>query len=349
MTSSADRRTVLGGLVGGAALAALGVAPGRASEGYASGLPWATGVYNNHSRDHRPEYEEVTEWLDRRCDVFDVYYRKRRWSDLEDAAELNTAKVRELSELGLTCSCAVPLLPDNAERDYEQGLDPETDRYYLAMIKSWKASGVKNLLFRPGWEFNISAGIPWSITKREHIPLFVELYRKVSDMLRNDFPDATLIWNPGKNTVRAIRSIDDCWPGDEYVDVIGLDYYDNGFPEDRFCLTEEDWEATAGAGSAEKPAGILSWREYARGRGKPFAVPEWGITNRPDNPEPNGITDRPLFITKMHEFFRDTARDGSLHHECYFNIKRHQIWPPNAHPETAAEYRRLFQPAPSRI
>lgn len=59
------------------------------------------------------------------------------------------------------------------------------------------------------------------------------------------------------------------WPGDQYVDAAGPDYYDFNQNPDRSAASGE-------------PIGINTWVGFVAGKGKPLAVPEWAL-HTPDS------------------------------------------------------------------
>ncbi|MEU0671764.1 glycosyl hydrolase [Streptomyces sp. NPDC006172] len=63
-----------------------------------------------------------------------------------------------------------------------------------------------------------------------------------------------------------------CYPGDDTVDVIGMDSYDQptGMPFDR---------------QVKEPYGLQAHVDFARSHGKPISYPEWGLFRNGDNPE----------------------------------------------------------------
>jgi len=72
----------------------------------------------------------------------------------------------------------------------------------------------------------------------------------------------------------------DCYPGDDVVDIIGSDSYDqpSGKSFDDFV---------------DEPYGLRAQAEFAAAHGKPLSFPEWGLFRNSDNPE---------YIQGMHEW-----------------------------------------------
>ena len=144
----------------------------------------------------------------------------------------------------------------------------------------------------------------------------------------------TFCWNPtlGDQDFPA----DEAWPGDEYVDFVGVDVYDETWNKDTY-----PWPATASAAeiSARRrkvwdewimhsPRGLAFWTKFAQKHGKPLAIPEWGAEPPRGRPRRG---DNPWFVEQMHAFVTDPANRVAFH--CYFDVNvpgedhRHQLSP----------------------
>ena len=108
--------------------------------------------------------------------------------------------------------------------------------------------------------------------------------------------------------------VEEIWPGNNYVDIVGFDIYDHWLPtaNGMNCLTESDWNnlkyAVTGDGSPRGPYSIQQW---AQSKGKPFAMPEWGLSDSTD-PVNDPIIDNAFWIQKMHGFFAEFAPANKL-------------------------------------
>jgi hypothetical protein len=91
-------------------------------------------------------------------------------------------------------------------------------------------------------------------------------------------------------------------------------------------------------------------RDFARARGKPLALPEWGVITRSDG---HGGGDNPYFVQMMHDFILDLANNVVFH--AYFNITNSRVDSrltdsigydnpagPTRLPNSAARFRQLF-------
>ena len=96
------------------------------------------------------------------------------------------------------------------------------------------------------------------------------------------------------------------YPGDDVVDIIGVDNYDG-------WVSEQDpaarWRAlhTLENGTRDVVA-------FATARGKPLSFPEWALMA--PGTEANGLGDNPYFIRQM----ADLVRDNETRYHAYFNV-----------------------------
>jgi len=91
------------------------------------------------------------------------------------------------------------------------------------------------------------------------------------------------------------------YPGDAYVDIVGLDAYDRKY----FHVHDEaSWQNYLhGVG------GLDVWYQFAMKHHKKFSVPEWALYNEEG--------DNPYYIQKMYSFF--AAHAAHIAYECYFS------------------------------
>ena len=324
---------------------------GLVADAHAAAAPaWPSGFGNlDFGREYERLVNDQTNYLRRRTDVFTSFFIRR--GSLADANAYLPDKgrlLRQLTEAGIRVVQVVPLVMDNDGGNIGRILN-RSDPLQASYLEFWRrlgrelrSSGARAPVVRVGHEMNLKGSYQWSYDNpRLLAPDFVRLYKLAADAIRSEAPDAVRCWNPGKRTVRG--HIDQLWPGDAYVDLIGLDFYDNGVGG--YVVDDAAWARLANKVDSGGPIGVYAWYNYARARGKRFAVPEWGITD----PKVAGVpTDRPVFIRKMHEFFSFVAARGDLVFESYYNyaftgIDKHQLYPVLAkHRQSSQVYQQLF-------
>ena len=132
---------------------------------------------------------------------------------------------------------------------------------------SWRelASRTMSIYVRTGEEFN-GNWMPWSATGHEQE--FVKAYRNFVEAFRSVSNRFRFEWNVNIRETRMNPA--DAYPGDDYVDVIGMDFYYNTKwnPTDPVQAWKEMVHGQYG----------LQWLEdFAAARKKPTAYPEWGV------------------------------------------------------------------------
>jgi hypothetical protein len=176
----------------------------------------------------------------------------------------------------------------------------------------------------------------WSVDPGE-ADAFVQAWRRFREMQQEIFPASQLVFCVNRETVGSDVDWRDLFPGEQYVDLMGVDYY-NQHP---WVGTDEEWQASIqevdGAGA---PKGLQAHLDFAESVGLPLAVPEW--SGNADG------GDSPAFIEGMHEFFATRAGDGvgEIVYEIQFNVdvddRNWLLFGDTRMPESAEAYRRLW-------
>ena len=139
----------------------------------------------------------------------------------------------------------------------------------------------------------------------------------------------------------------DYYPGDDVVDVVGVDVYDvSGAPGtypypsacDDACRQERQtraWNRHIYGGER----GLAYWSRFAAAHGKPLSLPEWGLWDRPDG---TGGGDDPMFVRRIHAFVTDPA--NNVLYQAYFEFDggdgSHRLM--TTFPRSGAVFRELF-------
>ena len=116
---------------------------------------------------------------------------------------------------------------------------------------------------------------------------FVAYWRRIVERIRAvDGQAFRFDWSVlGGNTNADVEA---AYPGDDVVDIIGLDAYD----------TSESTEPEARwSDQLDRPYGLRWHAKFASDHGKVMSFPEWGVTVRPDDDLGGG--DAPAYIASM--------------------------------------------------
>jgi hypothetical protein len=194
------------------------------------------------------------------------------------------------------------LVPIGGEADLPRCAAGVFDQRWRDFGELMVEHGRGDSIVRLGWEFNERTS-PWRGTDAG---AYIGCFRRAATNIRATNPAVTLDWTINAHSTPGGlcggRSTN-CYPGDAYVDIIGIDNYDH-FP---WSPAKPDFDRTAAA-----PEGLSWLYDFARRHGKPFSVGEWGVV-----PTGDAGRDNPDFVRWMHEWF--AAHAAHLAYEAYFS------------------------------
>lgn len=129
---------------------------------------------------------------------------------------------------------------------------------------------------------------------------YIAAFRHVHDVLASESPGFRFDWTSTRAGFRTWGP--PAYPGDTYVDVIGLDAYWRGSTE----ISNRQWALYKSVFEAH--------RDFARARNKPVSYPEWG----------RAVADTGRYVELMHEWFTSLPASGGgrLLYQAYFNPTR---------------------------
>lgn len=235
---------------------------------------------------------------------------------------------------------------------FEAGARGEYNAYFTALAENLIKAGLEDSLLRIGWEMN-GGWYTWGAAGHEEG--FAGYWRQIVTAIRA-VPGASkllFVFNPTDDPGSC--AIEKAWPGNEFVDLVGIDIYDCSWIPETYPfpdgLSEEDvlrrqkrvWD------ELHHPR-LNRWSQFARERGKALCFPEWGLCARPVK-DGHGGGDDPWFIERMHEFITDPKNNVVAH--SYFDCSLpndvntdHRICPDESgftrFPRSAEVFKRLF-------
>jgi beta-mannanase len=291
-----------------------------------SGLPWASGVF---SRGQGVDgVQKFGDWRGAAVDVVIDWPARQSWDDIVNPDWLystwkNTpytkvfgvAPVPEADGSATMAGCAAGSYNDKwrqfAENIKAAGLDDET-------------------VIRLGWEFNGD----WYKWQASDPKQFAECWRQIVRTAESVAPALLWDWNVNRGKGASVVDAREAYPGDAYVDIVGVDSYDM-WPG---VTTEADWNRQYAG-----PYGLKFWSDFAKEHGKRISVAEWGVYPGPASGGSNG-GDNAFYITKMQGFFK--SQGSHLAYEAYFNESASYVagslFSPTQNPDAAARYKSLF-------
>jgi Glycosyl hydrolase family 26 len=219
----------------------------------------ALSAYAGNSPEDLRRFEE---WLGRPVDQITAHTGRANWKDW--VSSINWS-VKLWTPLNRPIVWTIPLFADGGTLQDAAAGNYRHHYEMAATILAGSRRSDKVIYIRTGEEFN-GNWMPWSaIGKPQDFILayrnFVEAFRSVSDRFRFE-------WNV--NTRETRMNPADAYPGDDYVDVIGMDFYYNikWNPTDPVAAWNEMVSGQYG----------LQWLEdFAAAHNKPTAYPEWGV------------------------------------------------------------------------
>ncbi len=182
------------------------------------------------------------------------------------------------------------------------------DNDYRQLLQYFLTAGYtsNNLIIRLGWEYD-GNWMPWSA--KNNPSQFVAAFRHVHTTLRAIPGLASLkfdlagdagqpfgqnIWDSGNQF----------YPGDGFVDIIGMDTYYGAISNPVF-------------NTSYLPS-LHAQENFAKSHGKTVSYPEWGQKEKPDTPS---------FIQDMGSWYSGLPASGagSLEYQAYFNTDTHDV------------------------
>jgi hypothetical protein len=210
-----------------------------------------------------------------------------------------------------TLSLAVPIIPTdsagNAVGTLATGATGAYNTYFVTLAQTLVAAGESNAYLRLGWEFDGPSCAYCATTPTDEANYATYFQQIVTAMRSVGGENFKFVWNPDLSVFQPNSTYDVAlaYPGNAYVDYIGLEVYD------RSWVTPQ---TPTNAWNKRLPA-LTAAHQFAAARGKPLAIPEWGVTICPDG---HGLGDDPLYINNFTAWMKDPANDVA--YESYFDV-----------------------------
>ena len=222
---------------------------------------------------------------------------------------------------------SIPMVPTDGVSSLTAGAQGAYDKHFKKIAQVLVSHGQGNAVIRLGWEMN-GDWFAWSAKGQE--AQFIEYWqRAVKTMRKVKGAKFKFEWSP----VFGPTSIDPetVYPGDAWVDYIGMSVFDQGYFEGWEDPDRRWHEMVLGF-----RFGLLWHRDFAAAHGKKLTYPEWGVIVRDDG---HGGGDNPTFIKRMHTWFKANSRD--IAYQIYFDPKPGSF--AESFPRSAAMFRKLFK------
>lgn len=254
------------------------------------------------------------------------------WSHIENPWQLSNWKGNPY-----TMVWGIPMLPCGSSStqcqtnvsDYDLVANGGANSYYKTLAKNLVASGFGTSYIRLGWEFNGSE-MGWAVCNADGSALaswagdFVPAFRNIVTSMRSvSGANFKFVWNPlvSSNVGCPGNNFEKFYPGDSYVDAVGLDVYDGLGQSTSDSARWNDLlnGVNGGQWTPAKPTPIngqkfagygLDWiAAFAKEHGKPISIPEWGLDSASQN---SGGGDDAFFVSHMATWIKANADGPSI-------------------------------------
>ncbi|MCD5316274.1 glycoside hydrolase family 26 protein [Kineosporia babensis] len=289
------------------------------------------------------EVGEFEEWLGRDIAYAVDYSNRDQWDDVANP----TYMLQAWEGSGYRMVYGVVMLPAHDDSaTLAAGAAGDYDDYYRTLAQNLVEYGQGDSIIRLAWEFNVRKG-RWNLQAADRDD-FVAYWRNIVTTMRS-VPGAEKLefdWNVNNGGETFDSTV--YYPGEEFVDYIGVDVYDIAWTEGSYpypsgCNTacrklhqEVAWDSITDAGY-----GLDFWSAFAAEQGKPLSMPEWGLWDRTETDSQGGM-DNPFFIQQMFEFIDDPQ--NNVAYQAYFDVNpegkgKHQL---ADLPRGQARFKKLF-------
>ncbi|MDN0196931.1 glycosyl hydrolase [Streptomyces sp. S.PNR 29] len=206
-----------------------------------------------------------------------TYLPGHRWHDIEGSAHFLEAWAHWRNQKAdRTLVINVPMLERNEEGvpDHEvrhllqRGAAGEFDHHFRALAERLMQLKVPDTVLVPGWEMN---GTTYTHRCGPDPEAWKKYWNRIVTTMRS-VPGQKFRFDFTPSRGRDAIPWTQCYPGDDTVDIIGMDAYDQpaGMSFDE---------------QVKEPYGLQAHVDFAKAHGKPISYPEWGLFRNGDNAE----------------------------------------------------------------
>jgi fibronectin type 3 domain-containing protein len=298
-----------------------------------SGLPWNAGVYNNNASASSVAGFEA--WRGRPVDSILWFATRLQWDQFDNDFPPDVTNFPGIKVL------AVPPFPESlGTAGLGQVAAGTHNGRWVTFGQSLVAAGLNNnkTVIRIGWEMNGNWYV-WSATTGLETT-FINAWRNVVNSIRAGGATAVQFdWSVNKGN-QGNTNAWAAYPGDAYVDIIGVDFYDHWSPSFN--------DAQFASNRAQVPSldDVLAKCIAAN---KQIALDEWGVSHN----GPNGGDDNPFYIQKIWDWLNanasriayETTYDDLGSDNDFGGKLTHNLSPPigtSSNPNSSALYKSLW-------
>jgi hypothetical protein len=289
------------------------------------------GIYGGAGCQGVQHIDEFEKWLGRPVDRAEDFLAKESWDGMVSGGRW-LVRCWSTARPKIAMTLSVPMLPQDRKASLAQVVAGGADTYFRMVGEALVRGGYADAVLRIGWEFN-GSWYPWSVKYDQ--TNWVPAYRHIVAVFRG-VPGSKFKfdWNP--NLGQGVMPPDQFYPGDDVVDFIGLDVYNQAWGPGGITVEspQRRWEMYL-----KQPFGLDWLRTFAAQHKKTISIPEWGTGTRPDG---HGGGDDPYFIEQMAAWMKA----NNVGYQIYFDYNERQAGQyklsDGQYPKSAAAYRKAF-------
>lgn len=236
---------------------------------------------------------------------------------------------------GATALISYPPVPARIEGPPAEALGKcaagEFDGYFAEYAAGLEERGLDRVILRVGWEWDDD--FAWG-AKRDvgQARRYAACFARVVRSMRAAFPGNRLRFDWNSTMMVTPELLAAGYPGDDVVDVVSVEGYDGRGgrdPDERWAAARAAFDLVGG---------------FARDRGKPLALPEWGIMSHHKQPDWGG-GDNPNHVEKVCGYVN--APGSNVLYFAYFDrandASDHRL---ATHPQALDAFRAHCRPPP---
>jgi hypothetical protein len=286
-----------------------------------SRLPWVSGAHYTHEPSG---YEEFSAWRDRPVDIANLYVDRNSWQGLVSPGW----PIDLFAPFEGTLVLSEPLYPAKLgnNKDCAAGAYDEQWRKLGTFLVEHERA---DTIIRLGWGHNDDTH-HW---RSDADPSdWIACFRRIVTAIRAGDRAVRIDWtfDAVASSSAGARDPYAAYPGDDYVDIVGMDHFD------RYPPTRDEASFQS---KCEGRFGLCRLAEFARAHKKQISVGEWGAVAC--GPDPGG--DNPQYIRSMVRWFGENA--DILAYESYFDEAAGSVCSTllgSELPNAAEAYKRLY-------
>ena len=204
-----------------------------------------------------------------------------------------------------TLVISTAMVPEDPPSDWrERGAAGEYDEHWQRFGRNLVDQGLGSSIIRIGWEMNGDWYETHYVGDTEELrEQWKEYFRRIVMAIEVEGSAFEIDFNIAEGPQDSVE-IDQLYPGDDYVDIIGIDVYDSYIsPIDPSARWQE---------KDEKVNSISAVAAFAAAHDKPISFPEWAMVAEGDT---DGGGDSPDFINQI----ADVVVAEQVRYQAYFN------------------------------